>query len=386
MGIKVREKERGSGVFWLFINHEGRRRSLKAGNLEVANEVADRLRIKLADNPESVFKEKEGPKPVFRTLAKEWMQKVEKRAKPSTAERYAQLLRDWVLPAVGSKRVDQIKKSDIADVLEQAHDENLSISSLGTIRTCFSGPLEIAAFREMIPANPAYGILKQMGFSNTKERMSRVNEVKFLTPEESNNCLAVCREEWPEHHPFFQFLFMTGARLGEALAVTWDDISWKDKTVYIDKAFRRNLDTTKTGAEREVDLPDALIDTLKAFELENKKEALRTGIKMPEIIFHHEGRHMPQQRVRRIYQKILVKAGIHNHRLHDIRHSYASLLLKNGASLDYVKRMLGHSDIAMTSNIYGHLMPDRDRTQVNLLGETILSNPHPTRTQKKQRP
>jgi len=377
MGVKVREKVDGSGIYWVFVAHEGRRRSLKVGKVEVAHEVADRLRIKLSDDPDSVFQQREKPKPRFKQLTKEWMKRVEKKAKSSTVERYCQILEDWVLPAVGTRRVNEIKKSDIADVLEQAHEKKLSVSTLEIIRTCFSGPLELAAFKEMIPANPAYGILKQMGYSRNKER-SKEAVAKFLTPEQGNLCLAACREGWPGYYPFFQFLFMTGTRLGEALAVNWDDVNWNNKTISINKAFRRNLGSTKTGAEREIDLPDALIDTLKAFHIERKKEAFKAGSKLPEIVFHRGGEYMPQQHVRRVYNKILAKAGLPQHRLHDIRHSYASLMLKNGASLDYVKHMLGHSDIQMTSNIYGHLMPDRDRTQVNLLGETILSPSAPS--------
>jgi hypothetical protein len=64
-------------------------------------------------------------------------------------------------------------------------------------------------------------------------------------------------------------------------------------------------------------------------------------------------------------------------RFHDNRHSYASLMLKNGASLDYVNRMLGHSNIAMTSNACGHLMPNQDRTQGNLLASSLSNPPAP---------
>jgi integrase len=256
-----------------------------------------------------------------------------------------------------------------------------SVASLELIRTCFSGPLSIAVFRELIPANPASGILKQMGYSRKKERGDGAADVKFHTPEQINGFLATCRKEWPEYQPLFQFLFMTGTRLGEALAVTWKDVNWKDKTVSIDKSFRRTPGSTKTGGAKEIDLPNALLDTLKPLKKDQKKEALKTGSKPPAIIFHRGGKHMPQNHARRVYKRILAKAELPVRRIHDIRHSYASLMLKNGASLDYVKRMLGHSDISMTSNIYGHLMPNRDRSQVNLLGDTLLNpsapNTHP---------
>jgi len=268
-------------------------------------------------------------------------------------------------------------------------DYMMTIEDVGKdelIRTCISGPLEIAAFREMIPANPANGILKQMGISRNNERKRNGAKLKFLTPDQINLFLTICEQYWPNYKQFFQFLFMTGTRLGEALAVTWDDIKWDDKVVIINKSFRRKLGSTKTGTEREVDLPDVMIDTLKSLQTERKKEALKTGTTVPDIIFHRNGGHMSQNTARNAFKRVLKKAEFPSHRIHDSRHSYASLMLKNGASLDYVKRMLGHTNIAMTSNIYGHLMPNRDRTQVNLLGESLLNPTAPNVHQKAQRP
>lgn len=383
MGVRVREKKKGSGEYWVFINHNGRRRSLKVGKLDVANEVADQLQVKLKDNPDEIFKEREKPKPTFKVMSKQWLAKVVKAAKDSTIERYTQVLDSYVLPAAGLRRVDEIRKSTIADAIEEAQDEGLSVATLELIRTCFSGPLELAAFKELIPANPAHGILKQMGISRKNDKKRKAaDRVKFMTPEQVNLFLTTCETEYYE---FFLFLFMTGTRLGEALAVTWPDINWKEKTVEIKKAFRRDLGTTKTGAERSVDLPDVLIDKLKRLQTQRKKDSLKTGTKVPDIIFHRKGTHMKQNQARRVFKRTLVEAKLPEHRLHNTRHTYASMMLKNGASLDYVKRMMGHTDIAMTSNVYGHLMPDRDRTQVNLLGDTLL-NPHPTRTPEIKKP
>ncbi|MBW1869933.1 MAG: hypothetical protein JRI73_11780 [Deltaproteobacteria bacterium] len=226
MGVRVREKCRGSGVFWVFINHEGRRRSLKAGNRDVAEEVADRLRIKLKDNPDEVFVEREKAKPTFKAMSEQWLVKVNKTAKKSTVKRYGQVLNDYVLPVVGSKQVDEIRKADIADALEIAQDKRKSTSTLGLIRSCFAGPLELAAFREMIPANPAHGILRQMGIGRkSKDKNASAGKARFFTPEEVNLFLETCKKGWPEYHEFFLFLFMTGTRLGEALAITWKDIN-----------------------------------------------------------------------------------------------------------------------------------------------------------------
>jgi integrase len=66
---------------------------------------------------------------------------------------------------------------------------------------------------------------------------------------------------------------------------------------------------------------------------------------------------MEQNYIRRIYKRVLTKAGIREMRLHDIRHTYASLLLSKGENPVYVKEQLGHSSIKITVDIYGHLIP-----------------------------
>ena len=76
---------------------------------------------------------------------------------------------------------------------------------------------------------------------------------------------------------------------------------------------------------------------------------------------------MEQNYIREVFKRILRKAGIREMRLHDIRHTFASLLLSNGESPVYVKEQLGHSSIQMTVDIYGHLIPGSNRGAVNKL-------------------
>lgn len=115
-------------------------------------------------------------------------------------------------------------------------------------------------------------------------------------------------------------------------------------------------------------MSDHLTDALKQLLTKRKKEALQKGLGGPvPCIFHRNGKPMEQNFIRRIYKRILIKAGIREMRLHDIRHTYASLLLSKGASPVYVKEQLGHSSIKITVDIYGHLIPGSNRGAVNQL-------------------
>lgn len=92
-------------------------RSIQAGNYEVAEEVATRLRIKLADDPDSLFKEKEKPKPFFRAVVKQWLEVARDSCKESSVERFEQVCRDYIADAIGGERLDQIERKTIMDIL-----------------------------------------------------------------------------------------------------------------------------------------------------------------------------------------------------------------------------------------------------------------------------
>jgi integrase len=135
-------------------------------------------------------------------------------------------------------------------------------------------------------------------------------------------------------------------------------------------------------------MSDHLIERLRELYVSIKKEALRDGQgKLVKIIFHRGGRHMKQNHIRRIFKRILSKAGLRDISLHDIRHSFASQSLTDGASPVYVKEQLGHSSINMTVDVCGHLIPGSNRDIVNRL-DTLhqsLPYPHSEKIQKPQR-
>ena len=153
----------------------------------------------------------------------------------------------------------------------------------------------------------------------------------------------------------------------------------------ISETKRGRFDKTKTGKVRRVDMSDQLISGLKQLLTARKKEALKSGIGEPvDTIFHRDGKPIEQNHIRRVFKRVLVKAGIREMRLHDIRHTFASLLLSRGESPVYVKEQLGHSSIQMTVDIYGHLIPSSNRGAVNRLDSPQPSATYPQPVQTKQ--
>lgn len=137
-------------------------------------------------------------------------------------------------------------------------------------------------------------------------------------------------------------------------------------------------------AIKSLGLSDHLAEMLRKLDTESKKEALQTGRgAVIETVFHNSREEpIAQNSIRNVYKRISRKAELREFRVHDVRHTYASLLLSNGESPVYVKEQLGHSSIKMTVDIYGHLIPSSNRQAVNQLDE-ITPELHPMRTQEK---
>ena len=199
--------------------------------------------------------------------------------------------------------------------------------------------------------------------------------VDSLTMDEVDLFLSTAEKYYLEQYPLFLCAFRTGMRMGELLALKWGDVDWNSMFIRVERSFKNGrISETKTSRIRRVDMSDQLIQSLRAYYTIRKAEALGSGRgEVVEWIFHRNGEPMAQNSLRNIFKRILRKAGMRDIRFHDIRHTYASLLLSNGESPAYVKDQLGHSSIQITVDIYGHLLPGSNREAVNRLDKSAPS-------------
>ena len=173
-------------------------------------------------------------------------------------------------------------------------------------------------------------------------------------------------------------------RLGESIAVRISDIDFNSNYIWVKRSYRREKFTApKNGKTRKVDMSDQLANVFKSVVKESKKEALKSGKGViPELLFLNKGKVIEQNYIRRIHDRILKKAGLRKIRIHDLRHTYSSLLLSQGESPVYVKEQLGHHSIQMTVDIYGHLIPSSNRQAVNRLDDLDAPYKHPEANQE----
>lgn len=384
MGVRVRERPEGSGVYWLFINYHGRRKAKRVGSEAAALEAAKKIeaRLTLGDWKMDDLEDK-NQKPVFKEYATFWLETyIKALRRRSTYLRYGEVLKKYVYPEIGKNPLDEIKKGDIRNLLLKVYNQGLSKATVCMVRDVISGPMGYAVDEELIPANPVMGIVKRLDL-----RQDRRCAVEPMTADEVNHFLETCLKYEPDYHPFFMTAFRTGARLGELIALHWGDVDFHGKFIRIARSYRQGLvDLPKNSQPRRVDMSDQLAETLGRLLVRRKREALKEGRGEPvEIVFHKAGDYMSQNSVRNVFKRVLRKAKMRNMKLHVTRHTYASLLLSNGESQVYVKEQLGHSSIDITVDIYGHLIPSANREAVNRL-DTLQPSATYTQPAKNEKP
>jgi integrase len=368
MGVTVRQKVKGRGQpWWVFIAHENKRKSIRVGDRAAAETLASNIREKLKAGELQITPEKQLP--TFGEYARKWLAGYgETHLKYSTLKGYEAILRVH-LGGLIDKPLNQIARPEIKDLIYDKLGGGLSPKTVTNIKALISSVLTHALEDGFIVGNP---VARLGRFIKRKDPKKEINP---LTREEARTFLQVLAEDHPRYHSFFLCALRTGMRLGELLALEWGDVDFRGGFIEIRRGYvRGQITTPKNGKARRVDMSKQLAETLKALLVERKKEALSKGWReVPEQVFVNEqGGIIHEANLRnRVFFKALIKAGLRRVRIHDLRHTFASMLIQNGESLAYVKDQLGHSSIQITVDIYGHLVPGANRQAVDRLDDNI---------------
>lgn len=364
MGVRIRQKTKGRGQpWWVFINHNGSRKSIKVGSKEAAKETAKIFERELSLGKINLEPSKEIS--TFKDSSEKWIDGyIKAMRRESTFEKYDQLLKSYILPVFGNITLDKINRGSIRDFLVSKIDEGYSRSTICALRDVLSGVFNYAVDEEMVKANPVSGITKRLELNRKGKEI-----VEPLTSEELVLYLDTAKEHFKDYYAFFFMASRTGMRLGELLAIRWGGIDFNGSFLWVKQSYRRGRFTApKNGKTRRVDMSDQLRMTLKDHLTREKKKALKSGLgEVPELVFHRNGRVIEQNYIRRVHNRILSKAGLRHIKLHGLRHTFASLLLSTGESPVYVKEQLGHSSIQITVDIYGQWIPTKKEMGVNRL-------------------
>jgi len=297
----------------------------------------------------------------FSEFAQRWLDEYATiNVKPSTLDTYRYRIVGPYAEAFGGHKLSQIGTGDVQRYLAQQAKRGLTPATVRAHLVLLRNMLNHAVLCGQLSRNPTDGI-KPPKIPHT--------EMECLTPDEVRVFLKACD---PEYRALFSTSVMTGMRLGELLALQWGDISWHGGTIRVRRSLYQGEFQEPKSARSVRTI--GMSDRLSAILLEHKLAAPYSPY---DLVFPTpEGTPMDPANLRhRVFSDTFKRSKLRRFRIHDLRHTFASLLINQGENLKYVQTQLGHSSITTTVDRYGHLMPEahrgaNDRLDATLFGDT----------------
>jgi len=189
--------------------------------------------------------------------------------------------------------------------------------------------------------------------------------MKTMSPEEVEKFLDVARET--DYFVFLSTLIYTGLRRGELLALKWRNLELdKGSLTVVATAYKLGdgqymIKEPKTAqSRRTVTLPNSLVELLKVYRADQELLCIQLGVSLDtdDFVFNRlDGSPINPNAVTLAFRRIIKKAGLIGLRIHDLRHTHATLMLKAGVHPKVVSERLGHANIGITLDTYSHVLP-----------------------------
>jgi integrase len=373
----IKQFSRGVGQPWyVVVNDKGRIGACKFATRAKADACV--LGLRNGRQTTSVGTLAKSTSPEFTAYVEHYIEKYAKAlCKQNTWQGYQRTIQAHLVPTWQGKRLNGIQRSDVVNLVLKKSNEGFAPATIRYIKAVTSSIFSFACEEGLLSANPAVKLGKFIQKTDKKEKIS------FMTKDDVSNFLELTRKDFSEYYPLMLCAFRTGLRLGEILALSWDDLDFKRNVIEVRRSYSGGyFSTPKSHKVRFVDMSEQLKEVLQ----EHYKSLLRRfkdrlpacnveyGEKSREVVRlvfpNRYGKPIDGANLKhRVFYKIIQKAGIQHFRFHDIRHTFASLLLQQGSPLHYIKEQMGHASIQTTVDIYGHIAPGSNRNAVNGLDD-----------------
>ena len=331
---------------------------------------------------------------VVKTYVEYWLTHVAKpKLRPTTLARYRSLLYSYVVPTIGKKRLSAVTPADVRLMLARAASSRtpgrkgqseetrplLSTRSVQQIHAVLRAVLSHAVREELLARNVA----KLVQVATPVQE-----EIEPWTDIEARTFLAATRQH--RLHALFVVALGLGLRRGELLGLRWADIDQRASRLRVTQTLQRVkgegiiLGPPKSRRSRRVlTMPAIVSKALADHRAAQAVDRKQVGSSWPEnglVFTTTTGRPIEPRNLSIAYGRLIARAGVRRIRFHDLRHTCATLLLARGVSPRVVMDILGHSQIAVTMNIYGHVIPAMQEQAASEIDAALNDDPSDRRT------
>jgi len=327
----------------------------------------------------------------FKDFSSEWIIKyLEKNVSESTIMNRQNALNNHILPVIGHININKINTMMLLDLLDNlkrkdGQNKPLSVASKLEVHKTLSVIFKHAVEWNVIASNPMLNVKKPV------DKKKHDKELNVYSADEVKSLLEAVQDELEHWRVFISLALATGMRRGELLGLEWDSIDLDKGTIDIRQIISKTrsgseVKTPKNNSKRLISLPTSIIEELKRYKTHCKVEKMKLQHKWTEqthdwVFFNEEGSHFYPDTPSRWWNRFLDrvnkelnkedKSTIKKIRLHDLRHTSATLLIAQNVHAKIISERLGHKKISTTMDIYGHALPVADKEASSKLNDIL---------------
>lgn len=306
-----------------------------------------------------------GKNPKFGEYVEKWLEKKALSIRPNTLHSYEVNAYAFIIPSLGEIQMRDLTRQHIQSYFNALKDR-VSVSTMKKHKVVIRGTLEDAVLDGVVQVN-------------VSDRVKLPKKKKFeghaLTEEEVGDLLSKIELEKEPIRAAITLALVYGMRRSEICGLRWQDVDLNAGVLHIRNTYTEysgiqlEEETTKSRASRrEIYL---ISDTI-AYLRELREQQQRNGYHSDKVCLHENGKAVRPEYLTRTIKAVLAKYGIENVRLHDLRHTAASLLARR-LPVKQVQAFLGHEDVSTTLNIYTHIVDADKISTAETMGNILKS-------------
>ena len=300
-----------------------------------------------------------------------WLKDYKQNLSPRGFERYQSVVKSDITPALGNIAMTQLRPEHLQRYYASQLEKD---RSPGTVR--YSHAVLHVALKEAVKL----GMLSRNVADAVTPPRIHAKEMQTWDEEEANRFLDVAKDSG--YFELFYLALFSGMRRSELLALRWQDVDLMFGQVHVLRGLHQLRDGSFEFSEpksaksrRNVNLTPSTAIMLREYREKQERDRVPFGIKLTNdalVFSHFDGKPLRPNSVTRAWEMLAAKAGVKVIRLHDARHTHASLMLKQGIHPKVVQERLGHSSIQITLDTYSHVAPGLQEAAAARFDEGLL--------------
>ena len=314
----------------------------------------------------------ESAKLTYEEYLREWLISIENAVRVATFVQYERHVHKYIVPPIGRHKLKDLKPEHLQRLYNQMVKDGYGLRTVQLTHAVIHCSLVHALKLGLIPRNPD---------DATNPPRPKPKEMQHFDENQVQLFLLAAKAKQDRYYALYHLAISTGMRQGELIGLKWSDLDWQTGSLKIQRQWTRKkgggfeFTTPKTGAgNRSILLGSSDLAALRELQQGQYGIMQKAGDRWKEmdtLFASTVGTPLDKYHLLKSFKKLLEYAGLPDIRFHDLRHTAASLMLNNGIPVMVVSRRLGHAKPSITLDVYGHLIPSKQKEVVELMDELL---------------